>query len=402
MDQNFKQKAEKAKEKKAAFGSDIDIEKFTKDAPSYKYAANLSKISEDEKRDISKVGIEIDNKNHIYIQKDASVIHSTGMKNGCEVISIKTALQKYDWAKEYYWKAVDVETDKFTASAELNLMNGYFIRAEKGVKCSSPVHAALCIGTENFTQSVHNIIIAEEGSELNIITGCLSASSILSGMHIGVTEFYVKKDAKISFTMVHNWNKEFAVRPRTAAIVEDNGKFISNYICMSDVKTLQTYPVVKLNKNSAARLTSILIAREGAEMDVGGKIIFNGENSKGEIIARTITTGGKIISRGNLTGNASNVKGHTACDGLVLSEKGSIKAIPELEGNAMDAELTHEAAVGKIAKEKVEYLMARGLNEEQATSMIVRGFLNVEIEGLSKNLKKQIDNVIEQLSKGGY
>ncbi|PKP57727.1 MAG: hypothetical protein CVT89_04015, partial [Candidatus Altiarchaeales archaeon HGW-Altiarchaeales-2] len=119
-------------------------------------------------------------------------------------------------------------------------------------------------------------------------------------------------------------------------------------------------------------------------------------------ISRAITTGGKIIARGNLTGNVPDVKAHMACQGLILSNKGSIKAIPEIEGNAMDVEMSHEAAVGKIEKEKIEYLMARGLSEEQATSTIVRGFLNVEIEGLHENLKRQIDEVIEQVSKEGY
>ncbi len=400
---NFKQKAEKSKEKKAAFGSDVELEKFTTTAPNYEHLMDLSKISTAEKKDIQEVGIDANNKNPAYMQKDASVIHSTGTYNGVEVISIREALQKYDWAKDYYWKAVDVGTDKFTASAELNLMNGYFIRAEKGVKAKFPVSACLFIGTKNFAQSVHNIIIAEEDSELNIISGCLSASNVESGIHIGISEFYIKKGAKISFTMIHKWNKDFAVRPRSVALVEENGKFISNYICMSDVQTLQTYPVVKLNgKNSVARLTSILIAKEGAEMDVGGKIILNAENTKGEIISRAITTGGKIIARGNLTGNVSDVKAHMACQGLILSNKGSIKAIPEIEGNAKDVEMSHEAAVGKIEKEKIEYLMARGLSEEQATSTIVRGFLNVEIEGLHENLKRQIDEVIEQVSKEGY
>jgi len=394
---------EKSKEKKAAFGNDVDLEKFTTNAPSYEYILDISKISGNEKKELLNVGIEVDKEKAGYMQKDRSVIYSSGKYKGIEVIAIKDAMQKYEWLKDYYWKAVDVGADKFTASAELNFMNGYFIRAEKNVKAKFPISACLFIGTENFAQFVHNIIIAEEGSELNIISGCLSASSVESGLHVGVSEFYVKKDAKISFTMIHKWNKKFAVRPRSAAIVEENGKFISNYICMSDVETLQLYPVVFLNgKNSIAQLTSILIAKEGADMDVGGKIVLNAENTKGEIISRAITTGGKITARGNLTGNVSNVKAHMACQGLILDEKGSIKAIPEIEGNAKDIEISHEAAVGKIEKEKIEYLMARGLSEEAATSTIVRGFLNVEIEGLSENLKRQIDKIIELVSKKGY
>jgi len=363
-------------------------------APTYEHILDISKISGNEKKELLNVGIEVDKEKAGYMQKDKFVIHSSGKYEGIEVIAIKDALQKYEWVKDYYWKAVDVGTDKFTASAELNFMNGYFIRAEKNVKAKFPVSACLFIGTENFAQSVHNIIIAEEGSELNIISGCLSASSVESGLHVGVSEFYIKKDAKISFTMIHKWNKKFAVRPRSAAIVEENGKFISNYICMSDVETLQLYPVAFLNgKNSIARLTSILIAKEGADMDVGGKIVLNAENTKGEIISRAITTGGKITARGSLVGNTSHIKGHLECHGLILSNEGEMLAIPELYGFAKDVDLSHEAAVGKIEKEKIEYLMARGLNEEEATSTIVRGFLNPDIFGLPEPLRKEINKI---------
>jgi len=202
--------------------------------------------------------------------------------------------------------------------------------------------------------------------------------------------------------MIHNWNENIVVRPRSVIVVEDGGIFISNYVCMKKTKSLQMYPTVHLNgKNSLARLNSILVAPIGSEIDVGSRVILNKEGARAEIISRAITTGGKIIARGHLAGNAPNIKAHLECRGLILSDKGIVHAIPELEGHAKDVDMSHEAAVGKIAEEEIEYLMARGLAEDEATSTIVRGFLNVDIEGLPQQLKNEIDKIIISSDVGG-
>ncbi|GAF95938.1 unnamed protein product, partial [marine sediment metagenome] len=105
--------------------------------------------------------------------------------------------------------------------------------------------------------------------------------------------------------------------------------------------------------------------------------------------------GGNIIARGHLVGQVADVKGHLECRGLILSEKGAIHAIPELEGWVEGVDLSHEAAVGKIAEEEIEYLMARGLSRDDAVAVIVRGFLSVDIEGLPPELSAQMQRAIE-------
>jgi hypothetical protein len=108
-----------------------------------------------------------------------------------------------------------------------------------------------------------------------------------------------------------------------------------------------------------------------------------------------LTTGGKVVARGHLIGEAPDVKGHLECRGLILSDVGYIYAIPELEGKLAGIDLTHEAAVGKIAEEELEYLMARGLTREEATSTIVKGFVSLEIKGLPDQLKEELQRAIE-------
>ena len=257
---------------------------------------------------------------------------------------------------------------------------------------------------EGLAQHVHNIVIAEEGSELNIITGCTVAPRVRSALHVGVSEFYVKKDARLTFTMIHNWAPEVAVRPRTAAIVEENGVFLSNYICMKPVKTLQAYPTAYcVGDNATVRFNSVLLAPEGSNIDVGARVYLRARGCRAEAISKAVTTGGSIVARGHFIGEAEGGKAHLECRGLILSDKGNIHAIPELEGSVKDLEMTHEAAVGKIAPEEIEYLMARGLTSEEATAAIVRGFLDIEMKGVPESIGEEIRRALEaEKIAGGF
>jgi uncharacterized protein len=282
----------------------------------------------------------------------------------------------------------------------LNQADGYFIRALPGQKSVFPVQACLYLAKKQSIQNVHNIVIAEEGSELHIITGCTTAPRTDPGLHLGVSEFYIKRGAKISFTMIHNWHPEVAVRPRTGIIVEENGLYLSNYAMMKPVGSLQMNPTAMcVGDNSIVRFNSIMVAPTGSNLDIGSRTILNGKGCRTEVVSRAITTGGNIIARGYIEGNAPDVKGHLECRGLIMGSGGSIYAIPELKGNLAGIDLSHEAAVGKIAEEEVEYLMARGLTRMEATATIVRGFLRVDIEGLPPMLNAELKKAVAASEK---
>ena len=248
---------------------------------------------------------------------------------------------------------------------------------------------------------MHNIVVAEEGSELHIITGCATHPDLTSGLHIGVSEFYVKKGAKLVFTMVHNWGEDVYVRPRTGIRVEEDGIFLSNYVSLKGVKSVQTFPTATLaGENAMVRFNSVIVAPEGSDIDTGARVLLDARGTRAEIISRTISYGGRVIARGHLIGKAHDIKAHLECQGLMLTKHGIIHAIPELEAHVADVDMSHEAAVGRIAKDEIEYLMARGLDEEEATSTIVRGFLNVKIDGLPKALDDEIQKAVSECQKG--
>lgn len=264
----LRQRAEKVREKKATLGPDIDLGQFD-DAPvPHEYLADeeLCQLPEEEQERLIMAGLDVTEKGRggTFFQKDTTVIHCDTRQEGVEVLPIRKALEEHDWINEYYWKLVSVDTDKYTAAAELGLHDGYVIRALPGSKSIYPVQACLYVDKDGLQQNVHNIIIAEEDSELHVITGCSTSPHTKSGVHVGVSEFYVKKNAKLSFTMIHNWAEDMLVRPRSVGRVEEGGLFLNNYICMKPVKSLQMYPTTHLvGKDAVARFYTIIVGAPG-------------------------------------------------------------------------------------------------------------------------------------------
>jgi len=230
-----------------------------------------------------------------------------------------------------------------------------------------------------------------------VITGCAVHPNVNKGLHVGVSEFYVKRNAKLTFTMIHNWSRKFDARPRTAALIEDDATFINNYVCLTPVKSLQTYPVAYCKgKNSKVRFNTILYGSSKSNLDVGVKVVLQNDGSRGEVITRAVATDeAEIHARGLLVGEHGNNKAHLGCNGLLLSDNASIHAIPELWAKNEGADLSHEAAVGKIAEDQVQYLMARGFSEAEAEALIIRGFMDVNILGLPENLRERMEKLVE-------
>jgi uncharacterized protein len=377
----------------------VDLEAYTTEAEAHDYLESLDKVDPQDADRFLNVGVDTHSgcRSGTFIQKDSSVIHNSVCHAGVEILPISKAAQKYDWlAEKYLWKSVDPDKDLFTAGALKRPHEGYFIRVHAGTKVEHPIQSCLYIAKNNFSQNVHNIVIVEEGAEAHIITGCATAPHLTSGLHVGVSEFHIEKDAVLNFTMVHDWGERVNVRPRTVTHVAEGASYISNYISLKPVGSLQMFPTTYLEGPGAvARFNSVLVAAEGCHLDVGSRVVLNAPRTRAEIISRAIAAGGQIIARGDLVGNCPEIKAHLECKGLILKE-GLMHAVPELSGSVPGVEMSHEAAVGKIDRREIEYLMARGMDEEAAISTIVRGFLNVDIEGLPAALREKLDQAIAE------
>lgn len=399
---SLKQKAKAALNKNAAYGEDFDLDTFNVTPQEGEYTEDLKDLDEDTQRTLLNVGVVPSGEGRLgsILMMNNAISHSSISDANIELMSLHHALEKHEWLADYSWKLVSPDTDKYTAASYLGNADGYFIRAPKGIKTMLPVQTCLVMDSKDVSQTVHNIVIVEENARLDVVTGCTTSKGVERAMHLGISEMYVKKGATLNFTMIHNWAEQVGVRPRTVIHLEEDATFINNYICLKPVRSIQSYPTAHLEgKGAFARFNTIAVAHPGSELDLGSRVILDAPDTRAELISRTITTGGKVIARGEMIGNGQNSKGHLECHGLVLSNEGSQRAIPILEANVDDIELTHEAAVGRIAQEQVEYLMARGLSEDEAVGMIVRGFLDVGIIGLPDVLKDDIDRTIAQIGQ---
>lgn len=363
--------------------------------------SELTKIPHRILEEAYKAGIEKDERSRsgTLMHVDQATIYSKvneAFRGKIEMMDTKEALEKYSWLSDYRWRLVDENKDEFTKKVAEEFSGGYFMRILPNAEVVFPLQSCLMITKNDLEQRIHNIIIAEEGSKAHIITSCVQHFEVEAASHLGISEFYVKRGAMLNFTMIHNWSEKTFVRPRSAALIEDGGNFVSNYLCLRPVGDVQMYPVAFCDgEGSRVSFNTILFGHKNSSLDIGSKGVLNGKESRAEMISRAIARkGSKIIVKGMIEGNNSECKGHLECRGLIMDDESLIQAIPELIARKEGAEITHEAAVGRISEKEIVYLMTRKLSRDQAVSMIIRGFMDVGIMGLPKVLNEEVNRIV--------
>jgi len=350
--------------------------------------AGLDRVGFDTKGETKRAGS--------FLVTDNKTTTSESKEEDLVVMPLSFALQVYDWVNDLLFSLVDREKDEFTKEvASQKELVGSFTYLKKGAKIEAPFQSCFFLHGQGFRQVLHNIIVLEPDSELNIITGCATGNLVSMGSHIAVTEMFVKKGAKLTYTMIHDWGSQAVVYPRAAIDVGEEATFNSNYIALTQVKEIQSNPIAYLSDRASVKFNSIIYGKAGSSFDMGASAILKGENASCEIVSRVASKNSKLILRAYIEGTGKNTKGHTECNGLLLDDRSSVTAIPELKANNIDTELSHEASIGKIAGEQLNYLMSRGLDKDTARALLIRGFLEKGIEGLPKNLKKKVDKLIE-------
>jgi Fe-S cluster assembly scaffold protein SufB len=399
----LRSRAIQAQSRPAAYGPDLDLSAFAHPVERQRpHVEALRSLEQQVQEAALLVGIDSEETDRAasYFQIDYSAIYEAIQRRyqgQIELMTTEQALARYDWLREYWWQAVAVDQDKYTAAVELNQTGGFFLRVFAGQRVTQPIQACLLVQENHISQNVHNVIILEEGAEAQLITGCTLHPRVDTGLHIGVTEVFLKKGATLAETMIHNWAEGFHVRPRTAAIVDDGATYVNNYILLRPVRSVQAYPRVQLRgAGSRAQFNSIIVGVKDSLIDMGSYVELTGRGTRADAIARAVARDrSTIYMRGELVGQHNESRGHLDCRGMLLSESAKIHAIPELMADsAPGSQLSHEAAVGPIAEEAVEYLMTRGLPRDVAISTLVRGFMQLDLPGLPEILTKHIQRVL--------
>ncbi|MDD5020194.1 MAG: SufD family Fe-S cluster assembly protein [Candidatus Omnitrophica bacterium] len=361
---------------------------------------NRAYLEKDEAENLVRAGFDAAEKDRSgsFMQADDTLLFQKAFHEDIEVMGIDEALRRVPDAPAYYGKAFAALGREYPRETK----GGYYIRIKAGKTVLVPVQACLYLKKADFKQKVHNLIIAEPGSKVYIITGCTAHQASREAYHLGISEFFVGKGAYVNFTMIHSWTKDVSVEPKSIALVEDDGVFVSNYICLDPVKHIAMYPTAVLGERSTAHFSSLMVAHDGSTQDIGSRVVLKGRSSSAEIVSRAVSLGGTVIARGHLKAEAPDTKAHLECRGLIVHEQGVIHAIPELETGFREVDMSHEAAIGRISKEEIEYLCARGVSKERAQSLIIRGFVDTNILSLPELLKKEIDRLADQTLTSGF
>lgn len=361
--------------------------------PKSKLNEDWSQVPEDIKKTFELLGIpeaERTSLAGVGAQYDSEVVyHSIKedlVKQGVIYTDMETALREHeDIVKEYFMKCVTPNDHKFVALHAAVWSGGSFVYVPKGVQVDIPLQSYFRLNSPGAGQFEHTLIIVDEGAKLHFIEGCSAPKHNMTNLHAGCVELFVKEGATLRYSTIENWSKNMLNLNTKRAIVEKNGtiEWVSGSF---GSKISMLYPMSILKGEGArAEFTGVSFAGKGQNLDTGAKVIHAAPNTSSTINSKSISkNGGSTTYRGviKVNSNAYNSKSMVSCESLMLDNKSKSDTIPVIDLRNDDVEIGHEAKIGKISDEAIFYLMSRGLSEEQAKTMIVRGF----VEPISKEL----------------
>ena len=329
-------------------------------------------IPESEKKYLAGVGAQYDSEVVYHSLKEDL------RKQGVIYTDMESAVREYpEIVKEYFMKCVPVYDHKFAALHAAVWSGGSFVYIPKGVKLDIPLQSYYRINSPESGQFEHTLIIVDEGASLHFIEGCSAPKYNKVNLHAGCVELYVKDNAYLRYSTIENWSKNMLNLNTKKAIVGKNAKM--EWVSGSfGSKISMLYPMSILNgENAKTEFTGISFAGKGQNLDNGFKVVHNAPNTSSVVNSKSISKNGGICTYRSLvrvTENAPKSKCSVSCESLMLDDISKSDTIPVNDIRTDDVEFSHEAKIGKISDKAIFYLMSRGLSEEDAKAMIVRGF----------------------------
>ena len=329
-------------------------------------------IPEAEKKSLGGVGAQYDSE---------MVYHKISDKlkeKGVIYTNFDTAIKDYpELVKKYFTKAVGINDHKFIALHYALFSGGSFVYVPKGIKLDDPLQSYFRLNSPGAGQFEHTLIIVEEDSSLQFIEGCSAPGYNELNLHAGCVELFVEKNSYLRFSTIENWSKNMMNLNTKKCIVKENGK-IEWIMGSFGSKVSMLYPMSILNgENAKCEFTSISFAGKGQNLDTGIKVIHNAKNTSTLVNSKSISKDGGICTfRSNMwvRKNANKAKLSLSCESLMMDSESRSDTIPVNTIENDDVIFAHEAKIGKISDQTIFYLMSRGISEDDAKALIVRGF----------------------------
>lgn len=374
--------------------------------PSEKEEHNWDEVPETIRNTFNKLGIPEAEQKYlagVSTQYESEVVYHNMLEevqeNGVIFLDTDTAVKTCpDLVKDYFGKVVPYTDNKYAALNTAVWSGGVFIYVPPGVHLEKPLQSYFRINTMQMGQFERTLIIVDEGADINYVEGCTAPVYSKDSLHAAVVEIFVKKNAHCRYSTVQNWSSNILNLVTQRAIVSENGHMewvdgnIGSHINMKYPCTILAEPYAK------GTAISIAVGSQGQKQDTGSKMIHLAPHTKGTMISKSVArNGGEVNFRGwvRMNKNADHSKCKVECDTLILDEKSRSDTVPLNILQNETSQIEHEATVSNVDEEQLFYLMSRGLTEEQATEMIVMGFL----EPFTRELPMEYAVELNQLLK---
>jgi Fe-S cluster assembly protein SufB len=325
-------------------------------------------------------------------------------KQGVIFLDMDSGLREHeDIVREYWATVIPPNDNKLAALNSAVWSGGSFVYVPAGVKVEMPLQAYFRINTENMGQFERTLIIAEEGADVHYIEGCTAPVYSTDSLHSAVVEIVAKPGARVRYTTVQNWSHN-VYNLVTKRAVAYEGATMEWVDCNLGSKLTMKYPsIYLLGPEAHGEILSIAFAGAGQHQDAGGKVIHGAPKTTSSVFAKSISKdGGRGTYRGLLevAKGSTEAKSKVVCDALLLDEESRSDTYPTIRIDENDANIGHEASVSKIGEEQLFYLQAHGLDEEEASKMIVNGFIEPITKELPMEYAVEMNRLIELQMEG--
>ena len=364
-------------------------------------------VPEDIKNTFERLGIpqaERESLSGVGAQYDSEIVYHNLQESMAEKGVVYTDLESALWderyadiIKEHFMKLIPMTDHKYAALHAAVWSGGSFVYVPKGVRVDVPLQSYFRLNAESAGQFEHTLIILEDDAYCHFIEGCSAPKYYAASLHAGCVELYVGKNSTLRYSTIENWSKNMYNLNSKRALVDENGKieWISGSFG-SHVSYL--YPTSVLNgEDSSSEFTGITFSGDGQDLDTGAKVIHNAPNTSSYMNTRSVSkSGGANTFRSEVTvsPNAHGSKSSVSCASLMLDSISRSDTIPVMDIRTKDADIGHEAKIGRISDEAVFYLMSRGLSEEEAKALIVSGFADNVSKELPVEYAVEMNNLI--------
>ena len=387
--------------------SDLNMDNIvTYVKPKTKMSADWEEVPEDIKNTFEKLGIpEAERKSlaGVGAQYDSELVYHNLQEEvaakGVVYSDIESALHgPYgEMIEKHFMKLVPPTDHKFAALHGAVWSGGSFVYVPKGVNVEIPLQSYFRLNAPGAGQFEHTLIIVDEGAELHFIEGCSAPKYNVANLHAGCVELFVGKNAKLRYSTIENWSKNMYNLNTKRARVEENG--IMEWVSGSFGSHISyLYPMTILKgDNARAEFTGVTFAGAGQNLDTGAKMVHIGKDTSSYINTRSISKSGGISTYRSavvIQNQAKNAKSAVSCQSLMLDDQSRSDTVPAIDVRTNQADVGHEAKIGRISDEAVFYLMSRGIPEEEAKSLIVSGFADSVSKELPLEYAVEINNLI--------